>query len=563
MIRLLGISIALALVALAVTYPVVAHFHTHIPVGTEPSGTVPFFNAWTLWWNLDRVEAGLSNYWNAPIFYPTQGTFAYSEPQPILMLLMPLHSLLTLAALYNFYLLLSLWLNGLFGYALFRSLKFSHTVAFCGGVLVESLPFTHWQLGVLQLVPVWGALWVILSLIRMNHSPSYRWSASLGIALAVTYWCCNYYGVFLVVLLSPAGLILVSDRLREGRFWKQVAVSALWFGLLAGPLVWGQLKYLSETGFDRDAARVAELSAVPEDYVRLPFDNPLDLFHKDQTEDVQRWALSPGLFAYLLALTGLLTYLFSGRHRMWGLFSILFCAAAYLLSMGPSLDELGIPLYGVLTTLVPGYSKIRSLYRFAVFVQLGCVFLGVLFLQLAVELIPSIQRSRLRTATLALVALLFGLSIAERWPEISQLTRVPWNDSEPDWCRFLRQQTPDDTPLACFPFPTDKQAADYEPQTHWMLATSWHHRPIVNGYSGYLPESYGRIKAAALNGPDPACLELLRENDVRYCVLNESWIEKSPLDLQQFEDNPELKRVFADPAHGISVYQLISAETEN
>jgi hypothetical protein len=563
MIRLAGISIAFAFITLVVTHPVVTHFNSHIPQGTEPAGTVPLFNAWTLWWNLDRAESGLEDYWNAPIFHPTEGTFAYSEPQPVLMYLVPLEPVFTLAGLYNIYLLLSLWLNGLLGYALFRGLNFSRSVAFCGGVLIETLPFTHWQLGVLQLVPLWGALWVILSLVKLNGSPSFWWSASLGTALAMTYWCCNYYGVFLVMLLAPAGLILVRDRLREGRFWKQVALAAVWFALLAGPLIWGQLKYINDSGFERNAARVAELSAVPEDYVLFPFESRLNPIHLQQTDEPQRWALSAGLFSYLLSLAGFIFYVCTDRYRAWALFSLVFCVVSYLLSLGPALDELGVPLYRLLTTVIPGYSKIRSLYRFAVFFQLGCAFLGVLFLQLAVETIPNRRSRRLQITLLVAVALLFGVTLAERWPAPSHLTPVPWIPSEPEWCRFLREQTPPDAALACFPFPADKQASDYEQQTHWMLSIPWHHRPLVNGYSGFLPESFFQIRSATQDGLDSDCLELLRETGVQYCVVKQSWIEKSPLPLEDFADNPGLQRVFADPDEGIGVYEIISEKVEH
>ena len=40
-----------ALVAVAATWPLVCHFETALPMGTERAATVPLFNLWTIWWN--------------------------------------------------------------------------------------------------------------------------------------------------------------------------------------------------------------------------------------------------------------------------------------------------------------------------------------------------------------------------------------------------------------------------------------------------------------------------------------------------------------------------------
>ena len=54
---------------------------TAIPTTRSGSGTVPLLNVWTILWNVESVGRGFSGYWNAPIFCPLTGTFAFSEPQ--------------------------------------------------------------------------------------------------------------------------------------------------------------------------------------------------------------------------------------------------------------------------------------------------------------------------------------------------------------------------------------------------------------------------------------------------------------------------------------------------
>ena len=71
------------LAACVLTSPLLLHFNTHIPLGTEAAASVPLLNVWTLLWNSDRLAYGYTSSWNAPIFYPTLGAFALSELQPL------------------------------------------------------------------------------------------------------------------------------------------------------------------------------------------------------------------------------------------------------------------------------------------------------------------------------------------------------------------------------------------------------------------------------------------------------------------------------------------------
>jgi hypothetical protein len=64
--------------AIASTWPLAGALLTHLPLGMEAAATVPLFNVWTVWWNADRAASGFSGYWDAPIFYPTEKTFAFS-----------------------------------------------------------------------------------------------------------------------------------------------------------------------------------------------------------------------------------------------------------------------------------------------------------------------------------------------------------------------------------------------------------------------------------------------------------------------------------------------------
>ena len=64
------------------TFPCV-HLGDRIPIGQEPSATVPFFNVWSLTWTAQRLPHLLHGWWDAPIFWPSHGTYASSELQPL------------------------------------------------------------------------------------------------------------------------------------------------------------------------------------------------------------------------------------------------------------------------------------------------------------------------------------------------------------------------------------------------------------------------------------------------------------------------------------------------
>src|SRR5438128_12144836 len=66
-------------VSVTATWPLAANMTAAIPLGTELNATVPLTSLWTLWWNADRVAHLWVGYWNAPIFHPIKGTFAFSE----------------------------------------------------------------------------------------------------------------------------------------------------------------------------------------------------------------------------------------------------------------------------------------------------------------------------------------------------------------------------------------------------------------------------------------------------------------------------------------------------
>ena len=192
------------------TWPLASSFGTSLPTGASQSGTVPLFNLWTIWWNSDRVLRLMSGYWDAPIFFPNHETFAFSEPQPATALLAPIIWITgSRGFAHNFYLLLSLVLNGLFARRLLRSAGVNTVLAVVGGAVVIALPMVHWQIEVVQLVPLWAILWTWKAALECSRQPTWRRGVEAGIAIGVAFFLSTHHGLFLTILLTPTVWVLM------------------------------------------------------------------------------------------------------------------------------------------------------------------------------------------------------------------------------------------------------------------------------------------------------------------------------------------------------------------
>src|SRR5690606_10977415 len=124
-------------------WPLVTSLRSHLPMGVEKVVAVPALNAWTVWWNADRVRYGFDRYWQAPIFYPSRNAFAFSEAQPTTLFVAPIVFADGPTTAYNVYLLAVLTLNGIVGYQLLRRVGLEIISAVLGGVFVETLPIVQ------------------------------------------------------------------------------------------------------------------------------------------------------------------------------------------------------------------------------------------------------------------------------------------------------------------------------------------------------------------------------------------------------------------------------------
>ena len=548
------VYLALALVA---TRPLVMSLGSAIPYGCEAEATVPLFNLWTLWWNADRVASGFGGYWTAPIFHPARGTFAFSEAQPTMIVVAPLVWLTGNRVLaYNVYQLLILALNGWSGMRLLRRVGHRPWLAFCGGVMVELLPFVWWQLGVVQLTTLFGIIWTIHSLLDLFDTgqlassqfekresspdltvvgrplvshPGLVW-LRLGGAFGLTYWLCNYWGMFLAILLVPASIWLWNGRLLRIGFWRDALLAGLVAGAMILPIAYSQKTLSRQHTWVRDPSLIVALSAHARDLTDTPWPPLVPGLEHPEVNRANAWPLGGGGLKLLLAPLGLLAALTVRGRRRWGMFVASLGLIAFGLSLGPNnrFAEFmpgglaGQSPYEWLQQFVPGFALIRSPFRFVLFVQFAAALLSVEALDLldprrwkretqnteaGTGEVPTPSHSILPPAVLrpqpffccallTKVPLLAASLIVtlEVLPPSQHLYPCPSSRELPVWVLWLRDSMPANEPIACLPFPTGYTVKNYEATAIWMYWSTFHRHPLVNGYSGFFPQSFLDMK---------------------------------------------------------------------
>ncbi|HEY0584025.1 MAG TPA: hypothetical protein VGE94_17715, partial [Chloroflexota bacterium] len=248
-------------------------------------------------------------------------------------------------------------------------------------------------------------------------------------------------------------------------------VAAMAIGLVALP----ELRLHAEQGFERSEQLVAALSARPGDFFTRP-DNSLFGFPPPSTEDTA--GLFPGLALTALAMAGTAAGVRDPLHRRWALFLAASTVVAVLLASGMNLQLGEWRPFTTLRAVVPGLSELRSPFRYAAIAQLCMALLAGLAL-------AWVSRSgRLRSSIMA--AVLGLLVVGESLSTPAQLVDVPTHLATP-WTTWLGAQT--GAVVAHVPFPPGVHVSEYERETWRMLAQIDHGKPIVNGYSGYLPQA--------------------------------------------------------------------------
>ncbi len=175
--------------------------------------------------------------------------------------------------------------------------------------------------------------------------------------------------------------------------------------------------------------------------------------------------------------------------------------AGALLALGPM-----TPLYGALQRVFPPMRGLRDPSRFGALVVLGIGLLAAMGL--------AAWRQRLRGHKRMAVPLM-ALALAHLEVACAPLGFTPYEGIPPIYGRLARER--DRVALAEFPFHSGSRIYL---NAAYVLASTVHWTPLVNGYSGVVPSGFERRAETLRHFPDPSALDELHRLGVSHVVVH-------------------------------------------
>jgi hypothetical protein len=487
---------AFALASLVYTYPLVESPARANRLDSPDA----LLNSWILSWNLHQLPRDPLHLFDANIFFPEKGVLAYSENLVTgALLAAPLAALTdSPVALYNAVLLLGFVTTAWAAFLLASDVTNDRLAGGLAGILFAFSSFRFAHIPHLQLSLAFGmplSIYFTRRLLRPGAAALPL--AGLAVSIPLTFGSSVYYSVYTATVLPIVALASLRplaplDRLRGLR---RLAAASVLGSVATLPLVLPYWEKASE-GASRTLEEAARFSASGIDFV-----SSFSRLHPflPRTEE----PLFPGFVAVALAALALL----SPKRAGAGSFFLL-GVAGVLLAMGPSAG-----LFSILYETLPPYRALRVPSR-----------AGALFL-LAVAILAAAGLSRIRrqSARIALV----GAAAAECFAG-----PLPLRTEVPELPAIYRsvEALEGDGALVELPLPPPERFQD---NALYVYRSIFHRRSLVNGYSGFVPESYHEAHRVLMEGSLMDGLEPMSRRGVRYVLAHEGRL--GPRKLREIE----------------------------
>ena len=508
------------------------------PLATDPAhlsrndNADTVLNEWILSWIAHQLPRDPLRLFDANIFHPEADTLAYSEPLIVQgVLAAPLIWLGASPVLaYNLVLIAGMALTG-WAMTLVVARWTGDWIAGVGsGILVAFNAHTLTRLPHLQAQHVEFLPLALLALDAVLRRP--RWSAAIWLAVWFSLQALTsiYLLVFTALALAVSVVVRPEDWLgdRFARVAPKLAAAAVLAGIALLPMLVPYFR-MQQAGFGRSLDEVAWFSASAKDY----WTTPSRLHAIIGTSGGGSTSLFPGVVALLLAGLTLLRggrALADRRLRM----ALAFGLVAVALSFGPT-----VPGYPLLYTLVLPLQAIRGAARFGHLALIALAVVagfGLAFMRRRLG-----ERPRLRLA-----ASLAALVLAFFEPFVAPIAYQPFGGIRSIY-RLVASEEP--AVVAELPFPPPEAIFRNAP---YMLGATLNFKPLLNGYSGFMPPSYvdHYLRLAGFPGGDS--VRALRELGVTHVFVHLDQI--GPEATAALSALPGLSRVEVDGA--VALYRV-------
>jgi hypothetical protein len=495
MFRFVKATLLFTLLTVVMTWPQAARLATdaweHYDV---------FFNMWRLGSFAHALAKSPGHVLDGNIFYPESRTLTYSDAMVVESVVAAplLWTGVPPVLVHNLMLLGGIVLSAAGIFMLATKLTGSQTAGITAGIVFAFVPyrFDHYMHLELQWT-VWIP-WTFWALHRLFESGALRDAVLLGLFITLQFMSSIYYGLFLVVLVAICALFLLCGT-RRAEMRTRLAGLIVAGGTAAMLIVPYAIPYLEarRTLGPRPEEQIVLFSARPSSYRSATATNYLYGDRSTRSGRSER-RLFPGVLPPLLAVVGLLLYAPTTQALMY----LIGLVMAFEMSFG-----LKGYTFSFLYQHVPAFDGLRAPARAGIFV---IFFLAVL----AAYGHAALERTFARRVQRVLMVFFPAALLLEYW--VAPLPLIAYPTSAPPVYRWL--QTQPVGVVAEFPMPQPDEGPAHEPRYAYM--STFHHMPLINGYSGYYPDSY-LARVYRLRGmPDDAALQTLVADGVRYVIVH-------------------------------------------
>jgi hypothetical protein len=502
-------------------------------------------NEWILGWVEHTLPRDPLHLFQANIFYPAKDSLAFSEPLIVPALLGAPVAWLggSPVLVFNLMVIAGFALSAFAGYVLIVRWTGDRAAALLAGTTFALNTHTLSRLAHVQAVHIYGLPLALLATDHVITRGRMRDGLWLSVWMTAMAYTSGYLLVFASIMVAIAVLVRVRAWLPR---WRETLLS-LGTGTAAAALavlpVWAPYhRVTTEQGMARSLEAVAEFSATPKGYLATAgtvhfstwsgrfFQNPVDSFF-------------PGLVLIVFASTAIVLALpraadgrgGSMRGRVLMLFAI--GLAGFLLSLGTT-----TPLYGWIYSIFPPMRGLRAAARF-----------GNLFL-LAVSMLAGIglAQIRVRYPRSAAIAVMAAGSIVLANVEA---LRAPFEyrvfTGIPRLYGLLAEER--QVVLAEVPFYPPQAAFE---NAEYVLNSTAHWKPLMNGYSGYTPSSYVEYARVFWYFPRADAIEAMKRAGVTHVMVHSEAFGHEANDVLAVIGQRRDFELMGVGAHGLRLYRL-------
>jgi len=491
-----GVVLLFVALAAVMTWPQAIHLTTHARDHHDV-----YFNMWRLAWAAHAFATGPRHLFDGNMFFPEIRTLTLSDAMFVEALLAaPLLWIgLPQVLVHNLLLLGGIVASAVGAFVLARHLTGCTSAAITAGIVFAFAPYRFEHYMHLELQWAMWAPWALWALHRTFETGSRGMGVLTGVFVALQTMSSIYYGIFLMVLLSLcAGLLMLSSgRAGVMRVTVPLAAGAFTAAVACGAYAVPYLATRGEVG-GRSEDEIRVYSATPANYRVATPDNLLYGARSGRLLGRPERRLFPGVVPLLL---GVMAFMLRRPSRD-AIVYVLCAVAAFDMSLG-----FGGISYRFLYEHVPLFGGLRAPARLGIFVLL---FLGVVAALGQAAIFEEVPQRGRRVAAVIIPSLV----LLEYWVAPIQLTTFP--SAPPPLYAWLAAQP--HGVVAEFPMPSPNTLPGRE--ARYLYMSTFHWKPIVNGYSGYYPQSYIARLEQLSRFPDIESLERLHREEVRYLIVH-------------------------------------------